>query len=361
MPNTIYDIDFDQFAVQQLPPDKRFKRQVAWVRILLSVLQYLRDIWFGSYRTGSTAPTWVNSAPYAKYDLVKYSNKIIYESLIDNNSEVPTNTSAWRVAQLNFIGLSERILYNGQKIVLEWAMNKWFGTTFRQPTYMGNYCELRWQLQESDTPFMDGNIQIKVNGGIVVDVGSPSTGSLFIATGATVEVIAPTFIAWSGVTDPYIQLAVFDQSGELFNDTKGDQTEPFLTYTFTAAAFGLYQAHVRTNQEGVVPSSTGFDPLNVPAFPLPGHSDIYIGNNAIPIPAFRSGLTEDVSTYVGLNSSSEFVGNEADFTVLANFSIYCPQAVYDALDPTLINNDKIFRAFVDKYVPAGVTYTVTPY
>lgn len=226
MSNTIYDIDFSKYAVQMLPPDKRFTRQVAWVRILLSCLQYLRDLWFGSYRTGSTAPTWVNSAPYAKYALVKYSNKIIYESLINNNSDVPTNTASWRVAQQNFIGLSERILYNGQKLVLEYAMNKWFGTTFRQPN----------------------------------------------------------------------------------------------------------------NQ-----------------------SDIYISNNTIAIPSFRVGANEAGSTVVSTQSSSEFVGIDSNFTVASNFTIYCPVAVYNALDTTLINNDKIFRAFVDKYVPAGVTYTITTY
>jgi hypothetical protein len=71
MPNTIYDIDYAKFAAQMLPPDKRFTRSVAWVKILLSPLQYLRDLYFGSFRTGSTAPQWVNTSPYNKYDQVK--------------------------------------------------------------------------------------------------------------------------------------------------------------------------------------------------------------------------------------------------------------------------------------------------
>ena len=226
MPNTIYDIDFNTNAVQMLPPDKRFTRQTAWVRILLSCLQYLRDLWFGSYRTGSTASTWVNTTTYAKYAQVKYSNKIIYESLINGNTDLPTNTASWRVIQPIFIGMSERILYNGQKLVLEYAMNKWFGTTFRQPNSV---------------------------------------------------------------------------------------------------------------------------------------SDIYISNNSITIPTFRVGTLELGSSVVGTLSSSEFIGTVSSFTVSANFTIHCPVAVYNALDITLINNDKIFRAFVDKYVPAGVTYTIVTY
>jgi hypothetical protein len=35
--------------------------------------------------------------------------------------------------QDNFIGVDERVKYNGHVILLEYALNKYFGTTFRQP------------------------------------------------------------------------------------------------------------------------------------------------------------------------------------------------------------------------------------
>lgn len=208
-----------------LPPDKRFTRSVAWVRILLSPLQYLRDLYFGSFRTGSTAPQWVNTSPYAKYAQVKY-NKIIYESLKANNSDVPTTVASWRVVQFNFIGMSERILYTGNKLILEYAMNKWFGTVFRQP---------------------------------------------------------------------------------------------------------------------------------------PNVSDIYIGTNSVPIPVFRSTSVETGSSVVFTDGSVEYIINQFNFTVQYNFTINCPVAVYNALDPTLVNNENIFRAFVDRYVPAGITYNIQTY
>lgn len=222
---SIYDIDYSKQGVQLLPPDKRYTKTVAWIGILLSPLQYLRDLWFGSYRTGSDAPQWVNTDPYSKYDQVKY-NKIIYESLEDGNTDVPTTVATWKVVQQNFIGLSERIYYNGQKLVLEWAMNKWFGTVFRQP---------------------------------------------------------------------------------------------------------------------------------------PNISDIYIENNTLDVGVFRVGGVEDISSVAFSNRSTEFVVNAYSFSVTFNFTIFCPEAVYNALDPTLINNEKIFRAFVDRYVPAGVTYTIQTY
>lgn len=222
---SIYDIDYSKQKVQLLPPDKRYTKTVAWIGILLSPLQYLRDLWFGSYRTGSDAPQWVNTDPYPKYAQVKY-NKIIYESLENGNTDVPTTVATWKVVQQNFIGLSERIYYNGQKLVLEWAMNKWFGTVFRQP---------------------------------------------------------------------------------------------------------------------------------------PNQSDIYIENNTLDVGVFRVGGVEDISSVTFSNRSSEFVVNAYSFAVTFNFTIFCPEAVYNALDPTLTNNEKIFRAFVDRYVPAGVTYTIQTY
>lgn len=222
---SIYDIDFQKFSAQMLPPDKRYTRNVAWIKSLLSPLQYLRDLWFGSYRTGSTAPQWVNSSPYPKYAQVKY-NKIVYESLVDNNADLPTTVATWRVVQINFIGMEERILYNGEKLVLEYAMNKWFGTVFRQP---------------------------------------------------------------------------------------------------------------------------------------PNQPDIYILNNPVPIPVFRVGGVEDISSITYADGSVEYVINQYTFGIDFNFTIYCPVAVYNALDPSLINNEKIFRSFVDRYVPAGITYKIETY
>jgi hypothetical protein len=93
----------------------------------------------------------------------------------------------------------------------------------------------------------------------------------------------------------------------------------------------------------------------------PNVSDIYITNNSVPIEVFRCGGIEDISSVVYSNNSSEFVINNYSFTVAFNFTINVPEAVFNALDPTLVNNEKIFRAFVDRYVPAGVTYTIQTY
>jgi hypothetical protein len=127
---SIYNIDISVTTEQLLPPEKRSSKMLAWVVNLVSPLQYLSDLIFTSYRTGSTASPYASGA-YSKGDRVRYYYAI-YESLSDLNTDLPT-AATWRKVQDNFIGVTERAIYTGQKIVLEYAINKWFNTQFRQP------------------------------------------------------------------------------------------------------------------------------------------------------------------------------------------------------------------------------------
>jgi hypothetical protein len=99
-------------------------------------LQYLRDLWLGDYRTGSTALPWFGTTTYSVGDRVIYKGSA-YESLTNGNlNNLPTDSTNWVLVQDNFIGVFERMVYNGDKLVFEWAINKFFGeygATFRQP------------------------------------------------------------------------------------------------------------------------------------------------------------------------------------------------------------------------------------
>jgi len=127
----IYDIYFNQQAIDQFPPDKRDPQPLALMQSLLTAAQWCRDLVLGSFKTGSTAPVY-SAGAYNIYDQVKYG-KSIYECITDGTTNDPTNTTDWRLIQENFIGVDERIKYNGQKIVLEWALNTQFDGVFRQP------------------------------------------------------------------------------------------------------------------------------------------------------------------------------------------------------------------------------------
>jgi hypothetical protein len=69
---------------------------------------------------------------YSKYDRVIYKQRV-YESLLNGNTDIPTVQTSWDMVQTNFIGVFERVLYNGTKLTFEYGINKYFGTTFRQP------------------------------------------------------------------------------------------------------------------------------------------------------------------------------------------------------------------------------------
>jgi hypothetical protein len=125
-----YDFDINKASIEILPPDKRYKNNITLIQSLLSSLQWARDLFFSSYYEGSTADDY-SAGTYNFLDQVKY-NKKIYSSLIDSNTDAPT-TDNWILVQDNFIGVKERVKYNGGKLVLEYALNKEFDTTFRQP------------------------------------------------------------------------------------------------------------------------------------------------------------------------------------------------------------------------------------
>lgn len=138
---TLYDIDFNIASVELLPVDKRVQPNVSIWRSFFTPLQWVHDLLFTSYKVNATAPDYAPGS-YAKYDQVVYGKKV-YSSKVSSNTDLPTITDSWSLIQDNFIGTDERVLYNGEKLIFEWALNKWFGTTFRQPyavsdIYIGN-------------------------------------------------------------------------------------------------------------------------------------------------------------------------------------------------------------------------------
>lgn len=127
---SLFDVNFSQFSTDILPPDKRLPGNTSLLQSMLGALQWCRDLVLGSYKTGAIAPKY-SPGIYNQFDQVIY-NKAVYESLIANNTDIPT-TSNWRVIQSNFIGVDERIKFNSAVCVLEYALNKRFGGNFRMP------------------------------------------------------------------------------------------------------------------------------------------------------------------------------------------------------------------------------------
>jgi hypothetical protein len=93
----------------------------------------------------------------------------------------------------------------------------------------------------------------------------------------------------------------------------------------------------------------------------PGISQIWIETNVVAAPVFWLGTTEDKSSKVSTIGSTEYVGLNDNVASAINATIHCPLATYNALDPSGINNEKIFRNFVDRYMSAGIIYNIITY
>lgn len=145
---SLYDVNINQISIELLPPDKRYTKNIAFIQSLLTGVQWIRDLVFGSYYEGAQEVGITDYAPgtYNYLDRVIYEKKV-YLSLDNANTAAPTDATLWLLIQDNFIGVKERILYCGSKLVMEYALNKQFGTVFRQPNnvsdiYIGNIASI---------------------------------------------------------------------------------------------------------------------------------------------------------------------------------------------------------------------------
>lgn len=125
----IFNVKFSLLWQQLTPPILRQTVQLAWGAVLLKPLQYLRDLIFDGYANGSTYPDYSGATAYVVGDRVRYIDRCIYECILNTTGNAPTDVTYFRKVNDNFIGARERIRYNSQKIVFEYAINNWFMTT----------------------------------------------------------------------------------------------------------------------------------------------------------------------------------------------------------------------------------------
>ncbi len=141
----IYNLDYQQASNLLSPPSKRQPVWLAFLNACLSPIQWLHDLVFTDYANGSAAPIYVSSNTYNVGDRVQYTDFAVYELInalptVTTGIDIsPVNNAYWYKALDNFIGLRERIRYNSQQLVLEYALNHFFGTNFVQPGSWGAY------------------------------------------------------------------------------------------------------------------------------------------------------------------------------------------------------------------------------
>lgn len=125
-----YIVNTNIFGTNFVPPKRRSSDMVAWVNTLLYPLQVLYDTMFGTYKDGNSASNYNNGTSYAIGDQVKYIDRAIYQCYVATTGNIPTDTNYWFKIQDLWIGVEQRMKYNAQPFVLEYALNEYFGTTF---------------------------------------------------------------------------------------------------------------------------------------------------------------------------------------------------------------------------------------
>jgi hypothetical protein len=124
---------FNPFRVGEelTPAQLRRTKMMAWLRVILRPVKYISDLFIDDFCKGSTYADYNNAATYVIYDRVIWQDRSVYELRVATATGIdPTGNSAssvtWLKVQDNFIGVDERVRYNGQLIVFEYAINRWF-------------------------------------------------------------------------------------------------------------------------------------------------------------------------------------------------------------------------------------------
>lgn len=203
---SIYNLSYDQKAVELLPPDKRAPKQLAWVKAMFGQLKYLRDAIFTYYKSGITIYNDQYVVPYdpgawpGGYSIdfpVKYG-EAIYVSLKNNNTSAPTSAD-WELIQSSFIGVDDRVKFNANKLVLEYALNLRFEGVFRQPPGYSDLYIVKNSLPV--LPFIvgadEGNSSVVLNGQTDSIINDYSFGTFYNFTimvkGSVISPLGPNY------------------------------------------------------------------------------------------------------------------------------------------------------------------------
>lgn len=128
----MYNLNYNTIVETLLVPDKRTKKTVAFNTALVSSITNNNNLLFSTYKDYTLLPNWT-AGTYTRNELVKYG-KSIFQSVENANTTEPTQSDKWVLVSENFLGSDFRLSITGSKLNLEFAINTWFGTIFRQPS-----------------------------------------------------------------------------------------------------------------------------------------------------------------------------------------------------------------------------------
>lgn len=132
---SIYDVNFDQ-CVQELYPTH--KRLDVLLKKMYSIIKPVNELnlMFKYFREGGTFAAYNPVTVYTFGQYVQYQRRIYYRNEVTEDYGAgiyPLDSKYWTLILNSFIGSDERVKFGPSKIVLEYALNKIFGTTFNNP------------------------------------------------------------------------------------------------------------------------------------------------------------------------------------------------------------------------------------
>ncbi len=161
----IYNFDVEDISYKLTPPELRQPAHLSWLKVILRPLQELWSSIFEDYSDGviATYPLWDIVTGYTIGTKVIFSgDKGVYVCILGAGGlgQTPVNPLYWTKIQDNFIGANERIKYNSQIIVLEYALNLWFlvPTTDPQIYIENNDWSPPFLMGEENTYLMSSNL-----------------------------------------------------------------------------------------------------------------------------------------------------------------------------------------------------------
>lgn len=120
---------FTTFWESLTPPLLRKAIFFAWGSVIVKPLQYFYELIFNEYADGSNALDYLGATAYVVGDRVVYTDRGVYECILASTGNLPTVATYWRKVSDNYIGARERIKYSSQKLLFEYALNRWFQTS----------------------------------------------------------------------------------------------------------------------------------------------------------------------------------------------------------------------------------------
>ena len=131
------NVDINLLVVQNLPPNKRKTVWISFIQSLADPLNWAMGI-FNQYKNGGVVAFYEPLLIYNAGERVIYNYKV-YESIIGSNTgNTPDTTpTAWLEVNTSFIGVYERSLFRGNKLVFERALNRYFREELVAHGYIG--------------------------------------------------------------------------------------------------------------------------------------------------------------------------------------------------------------------------------